>query len=556
MLGLGRLGFAVASPLREESEMLRKLLIACSSMVLLLTMGATSAAAHAVPSVVNPGFETDGAPVQSPSGWTSSGLKSADFTEAGGPTSGFELTHTASVPFMVETTQRLTHLDPGWYTLRVSVERSTGQNDAWIGLQDCGRESAQTAVPVAPWWVQVVVSTFVSDRSCTIVLHTRAAAGEWTRFDDVQFVSGAARLSILGADVSSLNKSEALGGVYRTASGRPGDALEILKDHGLNWIRLRVFVNPADGYHGTPELLKMAREAKRLGLHVLVDLHYSDFWADPGKQWTPAAWQGETFAQIKQTFTDYTRGIMLALKAQGTPPDMIQLGNEITPGMLWDYAATWTGCSTADDGTSDPPVNLTVCHTENWDQLSQLLTAGYQTVKSVSPRTKVMLQLDAGGNNGTYQWWFGNITSRNVPFDVIGASYYSYWHGTLADLQYNLNDVTARYGKDVVVVETAYPFTLANNDGTGNSIGLASQLVPGYPATPAGQAANFRDVMSIVRAVPNGKGLGVFYWDATWTAVPGNGWSPRNPASGNAWENQALFDFNNRPTPAMSDFRP
>ena len=536
--------------------MLRKLFVMCSSMVLLLTTGTAPAAGGQSPGPINPGFEKDGAPVQSPSGWTTSGMSDADFTEAGGHAGSFRLTQSAGVPFQVETTQTLTHVTAGWHTLRVWVWRSTGQNDAWIGLQDCGGPSAQTAVPVASWWVQVVVSTFVHGNSCTIALHTTAAAGQWTRFDDVEFVPGAARLSILGADVSSLAKSEDLGGVYRTESGTPGNALAILKDHGLNWVRLRVFVNPADGYHGTAELLTMARRAKKLGLKVLVDLHYSDFWADPGKQWTPAAWQGETFAQVKKTFVDYTRGIMMALRAQGTPPDMIQLGNEITPGMLWDYAATWTGCSTADDGTSEPPVNLTVCHTENWNQLAELLTAGYQAVKSVSPRTRVMLQLDAGGNNGTYQWWFGNITSRNVPFDVIGASYYGYWHGSLADLQYNLNDVSARYGKDVVVVETAYPFTLANDDNTTNVIWDPSQLVPGYPATPAGQAANFRDVMSIVRAVPNGRGLGVFYWDATWTAVAGNGWSPRNPASGNAWENQALFDFNDRPLPAMDDFVP
>jgi arabinogalactan endo-1,4-beta-galactosidase len=165
-----------------------------------------------------------------------------------------------------------------------------------------------------------------------------------------------------------------------------------------------------------------------------------------------------------------------------------------------------------------------------------------------------MLHLDVGGSNETYQWWFGNVTSRGVPFDVIGASYYGYWHGSLADLQHNLNDVSARYGKDVLVAETAYAFTLADDDGWPNVIRDPGQLVAGYPASPAGQAANLRDVMSIVRAVPNGRGLGVFYWDATWTAVAGNGWSPRDPASGNEWENQALFDFDDRPLPAMHEF--
>jgi arabinogalactan endo-1,4-beta-galactosidase len=317
---------------------------------------------------------------------------------------------------------------------------------------------------------------------------------------------------------------------------------------------LRAFVDPADGYHGTRELLVMARRAKRLGIKVLVDLHYSDFWADPGKQWPPAAWEGLSFDALKGEFVRYTRRVVRALERQGTPPDMIQLGNEIRSGMLWDHAATWTGCSTADEGYPGGATK-TVCHTEDWDALAELLTAGYRAVKRVSPRTRVMLHLDAGGDNGAYRWWFDNITSRDVPFDVIGASYYGYWHGTLAQLQANLDDITARYDKDIVVVETAYAFTLEDDDGWPNIIGSEGALVPGYPATPEGQAAQLRDVMDVLRAVPNRRGLGVFYWDATWTAVPGNGWTPRDPAQGNAWENQALFDFRGRALPAMRELR-
>lgn len=379
--------------------------------------------------------------------------------------------------------------------------------------------------------------------------------------------SNAAPLAYRGADVSSLHKSETLGGIYRWDNGRPGDALAILRAHGLNAIRLRAWVNPADGFHDTRELLLMSRRAKALGLKVLVDFHFSDFWADPGKQWTPAAWVGptETFADLRQHYLDYLDRVMRELKAQHTPPAMVQLGNEIDPGLLWDYtgadqnsppwpsAATWTGCSSADDGTGN---QRTVCHTENWDDLAGLLTSGYHAVKQISPKTKVMLHLSSGGDSGLYRWWFDNITQRNVPFDVIGASYYSYWHGPFSGLQANLDDVAARYGKPVVVVETAYPFTLADQDGTGEIIGTQNQLTSGYPATPKGQAANLRDVMNVVRNVPNGRGLGVFYWEATWTAVPGNGWSPVDPSSGNGWENQALWDFNQRPLPAMDDFRP
>jgi arabinogalactan endo-1,4-beta-galactosidase len=532
---------------------MHKRLLIVVPILLFVVAGGSAAATRHDPAPANPGFEDGGAATASPSGWRSAGDRGADFTEAGGHSGGFHLTHWSAQAYTVETTQHLRHLRDGWYTLRAWVRGSAGESESSIEL-DCGRDDARTHVPVSTsGWLQIVASARVEHGSCKIVLRTKAAAGEWAHFDDIELVPGAARLSILGADVSSLAKSEDQGGVYRTSHGRRGDALDILEDAGLNYVRLRVWVDPADGYHDKAELLEMAKRAKKQGLKVLVDLHYSDFWADPGKQWTPAAWEGQTFDQLLQTVTDYTRDIVASLVAQGTPPAMIQLGNEINPGLLWDYAATWTGCSTADDGAGG---QRTVCHTENWDHLARLLTAGYGAVKSASPSTQVMLHLAEGGSNGTFRWWFDNVTTRNVPFDVIGASFYGYWHGTLAQLQFNLNDVATHYGKDIAVVETAYPFTLADKDGWENIIDLESELVAGYPATPDGQRAWVRDVMSIVRAVPDGHGLGIFYWDATWTGVPGNGWSPRDPASGNAWENQALFDFNDRLLPAMREFRP
>jgi arabinogalactan endo-1,4-beta-galactosidase len=440
--------------------------------------------------------------------------------------------------------QRVSVTHHGWYTLEANVKRSLDA-DSSIGLS-CGGREHRTAVPAiesAP--VRITVAAFAVRRSCTVTLRNH---GGWTSFGDLAVTSGHRRLTVRGADVSSLAKSEDLGGVYRDARGRRGDALDILHDHGLNWIRLRVWVDPADGYHDTAELLRMARRAKREGLRVLVDFHFSDFWADPGKQWTPAAWDGKPFGELQQTFSDYTYGVVRALARQGTPPDMVQLGNEINSGMLWDYGATWTGCSSADDGAGG---TREVCHTENWPQLASLLTAGYHAVKSASPRTRVMLHLADGGTNGTYRWWFDNVTTRNVPFDVIGASFYGYWHGTLADLQANLDDVTARYGKEVIVAETAYPFRLDSEDFLGNIIFSEDQLVPGYPATPAGQAAWLRDLASTVRAVDGG--LGYFWWEATWTAVPGNGWSPVDPQSGNGWENQALFGYDDRLLPAADE---
>ncbi len=485
----------------------------------------TSPTPPASSTLLNPGFEAAG----SVAGWVSSGATEGVLVEPGGRAGQFRLTQRGSGPFQALTAQTLTGLADGWYTLRAWARTSSGQASAAIGLQDCGGPDKQAAVPVAPSdkWLQVVVSSQVQNGRCTVFLVSEAGAPAWASFDDVEFAAGRTQLSILGADLSSLKKSIDKGGVYADENGTPGDALKILTDHGLNAVRLRVWVNPPDGYHDQAELLDMAKQAKSQGLKLLVDFHYSDSWADPGKQNKPAAWGKLSFDQLKQALYDHTFDVCSRLMAQGTPPDMVQIGNEINGGLLWP------------DG-----------RTANWDNLAALLTAGFRAVKAGSPSTRVMLHLAEGGDNAFARAWFDQAIARAVPFDLIGLSYYLYRHGTLADLQNNLDDLSARYDKDVLVAETAYPFTSQDKDGFGNII--SSNPVAGYDFTPAGQKKLLADVMTIVRAVPNGRGLGIFYWEPTWTAVPGNGWDPADPASGNGWENQALFDFDNRALPALS----
>jgi arabinogalactan endo-1,4-beta-galactosidase len=520
-----------------------------SLLIAAVVLGISSAYAHdrddpprAPIAVANSGFEADGTGVAAPQGWTSTGATGASFTEGGGHSGNFRLTHYSAAEFDVQTAQTFRPKKEGAYTLRGWVRRSSGSMQSWIELR-CGNFRRRVDVPVS-WpnqWLQVAVTSWLPRRNCAIAIRSTGAAGTWANFDDLTLTPDVALLSVLGADVSSLKKSEDFGGTYadpgdRGRKHRQHSALDILADHGMNFIRLRVWVNPADGYHDPEELLLMARRAQRAGLKVLVDLHYSDSWADPGKQIKPAAWANYTFDQLKQAVYDHTYSVCTSLRRQGTPPAMIQLGNELNSGMLWPDGHTW-----------NPP---------NWDNLAALLAEGARAVRECSRRTRIMLHLANGGDNGLYRWWFDNITQRNVDFDVIGFSYYGYWHGSLGDLQFNLNDISAHYGKDVVVAETAYPFVLADDDNWGNIIGQPDQLVAGYPATPEGQLANQRDVLAIVRAVPNGRGLGAFYWDATWTGVAGNGWDPTDPASGNAWENQALFDFDGNVLPALDTYRP
>jgi arabinogalactan endo-1,4-beta-galactosidase len=346
----------------------------------------------------------------------------------------------------------------------------------------------------------------------------------------------AATLAIHGADLSTLQRAEDLGARYYNQSGTPGDPLQILRSAGMNYVRLRVWVNPASGYNNQARVVAFARLVKAAGLKLLIDFHYSDTWADPGKQYTPAAWSGHSLGQLETDVYQHTYAVCNALKAAGATPDMVQVGNEINAGMLW-------------------PVGRLTGGTGGWSNLAGLLISGYNAVKAVSSSTQVMLHIANGGQHDQAIWWFDEARAFGVPWDVSGVSYYSYWSGSFTGLQSTLNDMASRYGKPVVVAETAYPFTLANADGTGNSISSSSQLTSGYPATEAGQRTNFLAVINALKAVPNGRGLGYFYWEASWYAVPGNGWDPANiNGSGDGWDNQALFNWSGRALSGITDF--
>lgn len=486
-------------------------------------------AAHAATTPANPGFESGS------TGWSAysaGGQSAASFTEAGGHTGSTRLSHWSASAYKVETYQYLSGLTDGTYTLSAWVRSGGGQNSAYIALRNCGGAEQRTDLPPsANGWIRLVTSVKVTGGACTISLNSDAHAGEWANFDDITFKAGTTGLSVRGGDLSTLPKNEAHGATYRNASGTAGDAMTILKNSGMNYVRLKVWVNPADGYNNKARVLAMAKRAKALGMKTLIDFHYSDAWADPGKQIKPAAWAGHSYSQLRTDVYDHTYDVLNALKAQGTTADMVQIGNETNAGMLWPEGST-----------------------DNWSQLAGLLTSGADAAKAVSSGTKVALHLAKGGDNAGTRWWFDNAVSQGVPFDVIALSYYGYWHGTLAELQTNLDDTASRYGKPVLVAETAYAHTLADDDGLENNVATAGQLVSGYPATPAGQAANLRDVMNVVEAVPNGRGLGAVYWEPAWTAVTGSGWDPADPASGNAWENQAVFDFDGKLLPAASWF--
>lgn len=347
---------------------------------------------------------------------------------------------------------------------------------------------------------------------------------------------------IKGADVSMLPEMEKNGAVFYDVDGTKMDELQIMKNHGVNWIRVRIWNDPkygvlgGGGYTDEQRALELAKRAKAIGLKVLVDLHYSDGWADPGQQYTPHAWKNDSPQKLEQDVYDFTRKVVRDFQQQGTLPDMMQIGNEVKNGMLWPV-----GKLPAKDGGK---------------AFSRLMASGLKAVRDLDPdhKIKLMIHLPDGGDNDVYRKFFDMLVKDNGvnDFDVIGFSYYPFWHGSLQDLQKNLDDVSARYGKEVVVAETAYGFTTDNYDQEKNHYGPAEARRSGFTATVQGQASGLRGVMSDLAAVPDGRGLGLFYWEPDWYAVPGAGWKA---GSGNNWENLSMFDQNGKALDSWDVFR-
>ncbi|MET0465378.1 MAG: glycosyl hydrolase 53 family protein [Chitinophagaceae bacterium] len=283
---------------------------------------------------------------------------------------------------------------------------------------------------------------------------------------------------VRGADIGWVQQMEATGYRFLNDDGKQEDCLKILRDHGMNTVRLRTWVNPSDdkisGHNSKEETVAMAVRAQKLRMRIMINFHYSDTWADPGHQKKPAAWEGHDFPTLLKDVYDYTYDVMSALKNAGVQPEWVQVGNETPGGMIYPEGST-----------------------ANWPQLAQLINKGYDAIKAVSPSSKVILHLDQGNNSERFRTWFDNAKTHGAKYDVIGLSYYPWWLDgkpdytlSINDLANNLNDMAARYDKEVMVVEVGGEDTKPDNT---------------YNLLVA--------VMQKVKAVPNGKGLGVIYWE-------------------------------------------
>lgn len=303
-----------------------------------------------------------------------------------------------------------------------------------------------------------------------------------------------------GADVSWITQMEAEGRKFYNSAGVQMEAMALLKSLGMNTIRLRVWVNPANGWNNQADVVAKAIRAKNLGMRVMIDFHYSDSWADPGQQTKPAAWSALDFTSLKAALGGHTKNVLNALKTNSVTPEWVAVGNETNDGMLWP------------DGKAS--VNMA--------NFAQLVNAGYDAVKEVFPQAKVIVHTSNGYNNDLFRWMYDGLKNNGAKYDVIGMSLYpspSDWSTLTGQCYTNMNDMVSRYGKEVMVVE----------------VGMSWDQ-------PAASKAFLEDIIAKVQAVPNNKGLGVLYWE---------------PQAYNNWQGYTLgaFDNSGKPTAAMDAFR-
>lgn len=329
---------------------------------------------------------------------------------------------------------------------------------------------------------------------------------------------------IRGADLSFLPEIEAEGTTFNNSANEPADVITILKGHGCNTIRIRLWHTPASAHSGLEEVIALADRVKAAGLKVFLDIHYSDTWADPGHQQKPAAWSALSLVDLKDSVYRYTK--MVVTKVQ---PDYVQIGNEINGGMLWENGRI-----------------------NQIGDFIALVKEGCRGAREALPSAKILIHF--AGLNGC-DWFFGQMKTAAVDYDRMAISYYPMFHGLdLNVLKSTINGLITLTDKPLIIAETSYPFTLLWNDNTNNILGLQDQLIPAYPATPTGQKNFLLAIKSILKQNP--KGAGFCYWGTEWVAFKGP-----MAIDGSSAENQALFSFGtstppHKEVPAMEAFVP
>lgn len=361
---------------------------------------------------------------------------------------------------------------------------------------------------------------------------------------------------IKGMDLSTLLEMERCNAKYYD-HGQEMDILEIMKKYDVDTIRLRLWNDPKSengepygaGNNDLEETIAIGKRVTEAGLGVLLNFHYSDFWADPGKQIKPKAWKNYGVEELEKAVYDFTLESLRKVIDAGVNVTMIQVGNELSNGLLWPEGQV-----------------------PNYDNIARFVSAGIRACRKVNAQIPLMIHLDNGGNNELYRRWFDNYMKRGEDFEYIGLSYYPFWHGSLKQLEDNMNDIAVRYGKDLIIAEVSMGFTMddykdyeklpdSGRKGYATKPELVAKIE--YPMTIEGQKAFTEDFLNRVAKVPDDHGCGFFWWEPAWIPVPGSGWATEaslkymnDPGPcGNEWANQALFDYEGNALPTLNVIR-
>ena len=329
---------------------------------------------------------------------------------------------------------------------------------------------------------------------------------------------------INGVDISMLKQVEENGGLFYE-NGNQIDPIQIFKDKGINTARIKIWHTPSLNYNNLESVLEIADRASSVGLDLFLDFHYSDTWADPSSQTKPSAWVDLNFETLCDSLEQYSHHVITKLKNQNTLPKYVQIGNETDCGFLWPDGYV------CDESNND----------SQWNKLRDLFMHAIEGINSAldtQDTLKIISHVSSGGN-----WFFNNLIGQGVDIDILSISYYPMWHGTLSDLNQNMDELGNEFQKPVLIVETAYPFTLQWNDNTNNILGLETQLLEDYEASEEGQFTFLHDLITLVDE--NDYGLGICYWAPDWISTN---------QFGSPWENQALFDFDGELLDAISVF--
>jgi arabinogalactan endo-1,4-beta-galactosidase len=461
--------------------------------------------------------------------WQSSGMTTAAMWVNGNAFSGsYSLLQSNSTPYQVQTYQLATNLPNGYYKLTAMVENSGGQSACYLSAND-----RLTSLPVSSQWTNTIVRGIsVTNGQCLVTIYSDDnIGGNWCRVDFVQLIKDDISYNFLkGGDISELTYVEQGGGVYYESNGVATPCLQILKNHGCNIVRLRLYNDPSpansdlpQGIQSATNILDLARQAQALGFQIELTFYYSDGWAND----VPRAWTNDTFVQLTNAVYNFTTNFMAEMQAQGTTPQYVSLGNEINNG----------------------GVLLPFGSTTNWLQLAQLLKMGYAGVKAISPSTQVILHMNTV-SAGTVTYFLNQAAANGVPWDITGCSYYPYWTGLTAEqARDQINTVYAAYNKPVLIMETGYNWNTNRCDGyTGQ---LANDGPEPFPSTPIGQKEFMLNCLNAIKMVNSGECIGDLYWDPIFICVSGEGWELGQP---NVVDNATLFNFDGTVLPALDAF--